>query len=699
MSNTIDIREELGRNFLTYALDVDQNKAFPSVADGLAPGARAALWEMYVSKYFSNKPHIKSAKVAAGVIGRWWPHNADATYGTLVRMAQPFVENCLEIDFQGAVGNQIIGQDSAGSSRYTEMRLSKLAEDGMFYGINKNNVDMIWNYLQDEKMPKVLPSVFPRLLVNGHIGLGVGLSTTFTLHNLRETADVIIKYMETGEVDNENYYPDFPTGGIIINKDELCKINETGKGRVVVQAKYKVNGNQIIFYEFPYQVYIEPLIAKIKEAYNKELLPALEDVFNSSDKNSISITVTTNNIEQCLNELFANTPLQHIYYVNQNAIIKQVPEMVNLEKIVQVYVEHNVSCIKRETEFDINKLQERIEVLEGLSKALEDIDNVITIIKNSKNSAEAKNNLVNKYKFTEIQVNAILNMKLNRLANMERVAINKELQEKKEKCLELKEILNSEDKQKDILKTRLRELAKKYGNERRTEVTQKEIATKISSKKKKEAIVRDMVVIYTDKGYIKNVPLASYRKTTGEKFTVKGKTDEMILLFSSLGKVYRMKIGDIKECGIRDKGTAVGAVLKLDNNESILYVTNMNIDEKHPYVAFVSALGQVKKTDKTLYFVGKQTKTGVKCAGLKEGDYFIDIYETNGDYLTLFSSDNMALQFSMEEVSASGKTSKGCIGMKLNTGQTIVKSKLSKNSPWDKVPVRRRAGKGVIYGK
>lgn len=696
MNNTIDMREELGRNFLTYALDVDQNKAFPAVQDGLAPGARAALWEMYTSKYFSNKPHVKSAKVAAGVIGRWWPHNQDATYGTLVRMAQPFVENCLEIDFQGAVGNQIIGQDSAGSSRYTEMRLSKLAEEGMFKGIEKNNSDMIWNYLQDEKMPKVLPSIFPRLLVNGHIGLGVGLSTTFTLHGLTETADVILKYIETGQVDNDNYYPDFPTGGVIINKNELNKINETGKGRIVVQAKYKINGKQITFYELPYQVYVEPLIIKIKEAYNKELLPDLEDVINSSDKNQISITVTAtslDNVEKCINQLFANTPLQNTYYVNQNAIINQVPEMVNLEQILKIYKEHNINCIKREIQFDINTLENKIEILEGLSIALEDIDNVIQIIKQSKSSSEAKINLVQKYNLTENQVNAILNMKLNKLANMERIAINNELQEKKEKALELKNILKSEDKVVNVLKDRLRELVKKFGDKRRTEVIQKDIATSHKANKK-ENIVKDVVIVVDTKGYIKNIPLKNYRNARIDVRVIKARSDEMLLFFSSFGKIYRIKVDSIKQCGLRDKGVALGAILNLEQNEKILYITLMNIDDKHPHITFVSKNGMVKKSDKTIYISSTQNKKGTQCAGLKENDSFVYIGETNGDYLTMFSSDNMALQIELDKINISGKTSKGCIGMKLNDNQYIDKA-VVKPIENKKIPVRNRGGKGV----
>ena len=696
MNNQTDITEELGKNFLTYALDVDQNKAFPSVADGLAPGARAALWEMYSSKYFSNKPHVKSAKVAAGVIGRWWPHNADASYGTLVRMAQPFIENCLEVDFHGAVGNQIIGQDSAGASRYTEMRLSKLAEEGLFANVNKDTVPMIWNYLQEEKWPKVLPALLPRLLVNGHIGLGVGLSTNFTLHNLRETADLIINYINTGELDNDNYYPDFPTGGIIINKDELGVINKTGKGRIIVQGKYNVKGNQIIFYEFPYQVYIEPLITKIKEAYNKELLPALDDVINSSDKNGPSITITVVNgytADQCVNQLFANTPLQMVYHTNQNAIIDQIPEIVNLEKIIQVYIQHNLNCIKREYEYDLAAAQKRIHILEGLAKALEDIDNVIAIIKKSNNKTDAGKNLREKYNLTVDQSDAILKMTLSRLAHMEQIDIANELQEKKELALQCQSIIESEIKQKELLCDRLRDLAKKFGTPRRTEVIQKDIPARTSAAKVKEVIIEDVILCLTDTGYIKSIPVKAYKSISNIKTSFKARTDDMILFFSSLGKVYRIKVSEIKQCTPKDKGIALGAILNLETGEGILNMFSMNIDEKHPYITGVTKYGMVKKSDKNIYIGSTQNKRGFVGAGLKEEDRYIWFGETNGDYMILSTSDRMAIQFKLDEINPIGKTAKGVKGIALNEGASIIQVNVGAESK--KLPVQHRAGKGI----
>ena len=696
--SSIDIIQEVQQNFIDSSYDVNTNRAFPDIRDGLKPGQRACLWEMYTKKYNSKKPHVKSAKISGGVAALWWPHGTTAIYETFARMSQPFVNNIPEVDFHGANGNIILGGDAIAADRYTEARLSPIVEEGMLKGVEKDTVPMILNFSEDEKWPKVLPAVFPRLLVNGAQGIGVSLSNYWGLHNFTETAQVIEKYLEDGIIDNENYYPDFPTGGIIVNKNDLPQINKTGKGKIIIESKYTIDGQEINFYELPYQIYIEPVIDEIKKAVEEEKVVGIEEIFNKSDKKRISLVITVANgfePEKIVEQLFQETNLRKQINVNQNGIISKTPIMINLAKYLEVYKNHNINCIKKEITFDIKKLQDRIEILEGLSKALEDIDNVIKIIKESKNSAEAKSNLVKKYDLTENQVNAILNMKLNRLANMERIAINNELQEKKEKCLELEGILESEDKQIDILKNRLRDLAKKFGNERRTEVIQKDIPSTSKSKKAKEKIIEDVVITIDKKGYIKNVPLKSYRRTQNDIKSIKARTDEIILLFSSIGKIYRLRIDNINQCSINDKGTAIGALLNLENNEKIIYITSMNIDEKHPYITFVSKTGMVKKSDKIIYFGSTQNVRGVKCAGLKDNDEFIYIHESNGDYLIMYTTDNMALQIELDKINITGKTSKGCIGIKLNENQYLKDAII--NSIEDKrIPVRNRGGKGVL---
>ena len=699
--SSIDIIQEVQQNFIDSSYDVNTNRAFPDIRDGLKPGQRACLWEMYTKKYNSKKPHVKSAKISGGVAALWWPHGTTAIYETFTRMSQPFVNNIPEIDFHGANGNIILGGDAIAADRYTEARLSSIVEEGMLKGVEKDTVPMILNFSEDEKWPKVLPAVFPRLLVNGAQGIGVSLSNYWGLHNFTETVQVIEKYLKDGTVDNENYYPDFPTGGIIVNKNDLPQINKTGKGKIIIESKYIINGQEINFYELPYQIYIEPVIDEIKKAIEEEKITGIEEIFNKSDKKRISLVVTVANgfkPEKIVEQLFQETNLRKQINVNQNGIISKTPIMINLAKYLEVYKNHNINCIKKEITFDVKKLQDRIEILEGLSKALEDIDNVIKIIKESKNSIEAKSNLVEKYNLTESQVNAILNMKLNRLANMERIAINNELQEKKEKCLELEGVLESEDKQINILKNRLRELVKKFGDKRHTEITQKEII-KPNSRKAKEQIIEDVVITFNQKGYIKSIPVKMYRKSSDDIFAFKARTDEMILLFSTLGKCYRLKVSEIKQCGVKDKGSAIGSILKLDNNESILYITSMNIDDKHPFITFVSKNGKIKKSDKSIYFGSIQTKKGFFAAKLKEKDVFISIAETNGDYVKIFSNKNRVIQFKInEEVKISGKNASGVIGIKLDK-DSFVKKVVFSTTLDKKIPLTHRGVIGAKYAE
>lgn len=680
-------------NMLDYAGAVNQLRAIPDARTGLKPIHRKILYEMYTDKIRSSGKYKKCAYMTGQIIARFSEHGDAATYDALVRLAQPWIQRYPLLDFHGNYGSQF--GDPQAAMRYTESKLSKLAEEGFLTGLNKNNVDWMPNFTAEEEEPVTLPAVFPGLFCLPSQGIGYATACNFMTYNLNEVANGIISYLETKNFPVLQY--DLASGGIIINPQIMETIYKTGKGSVIVECKYKITGNKIIITELPFNVMFDDVLAEIIKYCKENEDCGIIDAFNSSGKNNLEMTITVEkgkDPEKIINLLMENTKLRNSYGINQVALVDNTPKLLTTIEMVDIYIKHNLDCIKRELKFDIQSLKNRIEILEGLSKALEDIDNVIKIIKESKNSAEAKSNLVKKYNLTEPQVNAILNMKLNRLANMERVAINNELQEKKEKCLELEDILNSESKQINILKERLRELAKKFGDERRTEVIQKDIPSTSKSKKAKEKIVEDVVITFDEKGYVKSIPLKSYRSTKNEVKSIKARTDEIILFFSSLGKVYRVRVDNIKQCSNTDKGTAVGAILNLDNNEKILYVTSMNIDEKHPYIVFVSKNGMVKKSDKTIYFGSTQNVNGVKCAGLKENDEFIFIAESNGDYLTMYSSDNMALQIELDKINISGKTSKGCIGIKLNENQYL-KDAIVKSIENKKIPVRNRGGKGV----
>lgn len=692
--NKIDICEELSYNFLDSSYETNCRRAFPDIRDGLKDGQRACLWEMYTKKYNSKKPHVKSAKISGGVAALWWPHGTTAIYETFARMSQPFTNNMPEVDFHGSNGNIILGGDAIAADRYTEARLAPIVEEGMFKSIGKDVVPMLLNFSEDDKWPAVLPAIFPRLLVNGAQGIGVSLSNVWLPHSFSESAELILRYIKTGELDEDNYYPDFPTGGMIINKDELATINKTGRGKVVIESKYRISGQEIDFYELPYQVFIEPVIDEIKKAIEEEKVTGIADVYNRSDKKRISLVVVCaagQDPEKIVAQLFSATNLRKQFNANQNGIISKTPIMITLKKYVDTYIEHNTNCIKKEYEYDLAAARKRIHILEGLSIALENIDNVIELIKKSETKAIAAVNLCEKYHLSKEQAEAILGMTLSRLTNMDQIAIANELQEKKKLALICQEVIESYQKQKDILSERLLDLVKKFGDKRRTDVIQKDIPKTSTAQKAKELIVEDVIVTRNIQGYIKSIPIKSYRTINAENI-VKARTDDIILLFSSLGKIYRLKVSEIKQCSPIDKGTALGAILTLEPNEKILYMTNMNIDDKHPYITGVTKQGLVKKSDKTIFIGSTQNKRGMKCAGLNEGDNFIWFGETNGDCMILLTSDQMAIQFKLDEINPVGKTAKGVKGIALNEEATVIQVKVGPESK--KIPVQHRAGKG-----
>jgi len=693
--NEIDIIDEVQQNFIDSSYDTNTNRAFPDIRDGLKPGQRACLWEMYTKKYTSKKPHVKSAKISGGVAALWWPHGTTAIYETFARMSQPFTNNIPEVDFHGSNGNIILGGDAIAADRYTEARLSPIVECGMLSGIDKRVVPMQANFSEDDEWPRVLPAVFPRLLVNGAQGIGVSLSNVWLPHSFSESAELLLRYIETGELDEDNFYPDFPTGGTIVNKNELAAINKTGRGKVIIESKFKINENEIDFYELPYQVFIEPVIDEIKKAIEEEKVTGIADVYNKSDKKRISLIVTCAPGIEPLNvvaQLFAATNLRKQFNANQNGIISKTPIMITLKKYADTYIEHNTGCIKREYKYDLEAARKRIHILEGLSIALENIDNVINLIKKSETKAIAAVNLCEKYHLSREQADAILAMTLSRLTSMDQIAIANELQEKKQLALTCQEIVESYEKQTKILAERLRDLVKKFGDERRTSVIQKDIPKVSTAKKAKELIIEDVIITRTAQGYIKSIPVKSYRENKSNVEKIKARTDDIILLFSSLGKMYRLKVNEIKQCAATDKGTALGAVLNLEPNEKILYITNMNIDQKHPYITGVTEKGLVKKSDKTIFIGSIQNKRGMKCAGLNENDSFIWFGETNGDYMTLITSDQMGIQFKLDEINPVGKTAKGVKGISLNEGATIIQVNVGIMSK--QLPVQHRAGKG-----
>lgn len=703
MSN-YEICQEMGQNFIDYAYAVNTDRSIPSAADGLKPVHRRILWSMYKEKNTSDKAHVKCARIVGDVIGKYHPHGDTSVYDAMTRLAQEWNMRYPLINWHGNKGN--VGGDGAAAMRYTEARLESLAQEGMLQNLNKNIIDMQPNYSEDLEEPTLLPAIFPNLLCNPNSGIGVAMACNWLPYNFKElTEQVLIPHLRQLTTDYENILPDFPTGGNIINPKEAKNINITGRGKVIVEGKYKIenrNGKQlIVFYEIPYGVKIEyeeqgkakGIIPQLRQAIREEKMPGVSDVRDESSKTIrivIELSERDTNIESTIARIYSYSDLRKSYSANQIALVGKTPRLLNLFQVVKIYSEHNLNCIKREFEFEFNKTKDRIEILEGLIWAVEHIDEVIEYIREG----------ISLCKLTDFinprQEKAILDMKLGRLSNLEQEKLEKELQEKKEYLEYCQTMIKNDLSRRELLIERLTKLVKLFGDNRRTTTEPKEMITIKSgttSKGTKVIIPEDVCISFTNSGYIKSVPTKIYKQSAADKTAFKTQTTELILLFSSLGKMYRLKVDAIKQCESKDKGVAAGALVNLEKDEKILNVFSMNIDEKHPYIIGVTKYGQVKKSDKTIYIGSTQNKNGLKAAGLKENDVYIGFWESNGDYITLTTAKKYAIQFEMEKINPVGKTAKGVIGIKLEDDDYVTDVKLSA-TPNKNIQIQGRGGKG-----
>lgn len=722
-NKTIDICDELKQNFIDFAYEANSQRAFPDARDGLKPGQRACLWEMFQKGYSSNKPHVKSAKIDGGVAATWWPHGTVAIYETFARMSQPWVNNIPEVDFHGSNGNIVIGSAPA-ADRYTEARLNKPIEEGMFSGIKKKNVPMILNFSEDEEWPEVLPALFPKLIINGSQGIGVTVAQTWIPHNLGEIIDIIKKYLDNGEIDYDNIAPDFPTGGIIINKKDLSAIYKTGKGKAIVRAKVEVEDNIIKITELPYQVYVEPFIDEIKTLIQKEELTGIDNIYNKTDKKRLLIEIEcSGNISSILNKLYASTSLQKSYNANQFALVGKTPKLLTLKEYIDIYVAHNIECIIKEYQFDYNKAQAKLEVTEGLLKALENIDNIIALIKKSESSAAARENLKLTYKFTENQAKAIVDMKLGRLAHLEYIELNKEKEELLKTIQNCNNILQNKDNQRNEFLNRLSNFGKKYSTPRKTQLTQISI-----SKEEKEiefVAPEKCVVILTEGGTIKRIPSTSFRaqKRNGKgiktqeditSMVLRTNTIDSLMIFTNKGKMYRLLVDDIPTGTNASKGTPIRSLISLEPTEepTIIYSIYRNTDAK--YVLFVTKNGKVKKTALDEYIKTKK-KSGIGAITIAEDDELVTVCLIKDELLTLITNKGYSLTFNSEEVGASSRMTQGVRGINLGKDDFVVtalpirhkedslavfsKTGLGKKITSEELTVQKRGGRGVICYK
>lgn len=716
-----DILNELSTNFIEYAVAVNTDRAIPDATSGLKPVHRRILWGAYEKGYTFSKPHVKSAKIVGDVMGTYHPHGDSSIYGALVRLSQPWVMRYPLIDWHGSNGN--IDGDGPAHMRYTEARLSKLAEDGMLFGIKKRNVDFIPNYSEDAEEPVTLPAIFPNLLCNPNTGIGVAMACNFAPHNLKEVAQAIHDYVEGKEPMLPG--PDFPTGGIIINMNDIPAIMNTGHGSVKVRAKYKVEKQNLVFYEIPYGTSTEALIAEIGKVAEEEL-SEITNIRNESNKKGLRIVVECKkdvNPDVIANKLFAKTNLQTSFSYNQVALINKTPTEVNLKDCIEIYLNHNIECLIKECDFDLKKAEARLEIVEGLLKALQDIDTIIAFIKKSASSAAAKDGLVSKFGFTEPQAKSIVAMRLGSLAKLEGVELNDEKAKLNETINDLNKILGSETEQLNIILGRLDDLVKKYGDARRTELAQIEVPKE--EKEIAEVIPEDVVVMLSQTGDIKRIPKASFRtqrkggkgvKTADDAVmaTIRTNTIDALLLFTNKGKMYRIIVDNIPIGTNVSKGSNVSTLINLENDEKVIAITNLARGNENKYVVFITKNGLFKKTLIEEYTKTKRS-TGIAAINLKDGDSIANIELMNDEDMIIITKKGYSIHFETKDIAAIGRVTAGVKAIKLTEDDEVlvglpIRDKKetvavfssfgnAKKTILNDFPLQARAGKGVAVYK
>ena len=655
-------------------------------------------------------------------MGKYHPHGDSSIYGALVRLSQNWVLRYPLIDWHGSNGN--IAGDGPAAARYTEARLSKLSEDGMLQGIKKNNVDFIDNYDETLDEPVTLPAIFPNLLCNPNTGIGVAMACNWLPHNLNEVAAAINDYMDGKEPMLPG--PDFPTGGIIINSKDIPLIMKTGHGSVKVRGKYKVEKNNIVFYEIPYGTTIEGLLAEIGEVCDAKEIEGITEIRDESNKKGLRIVIECGkgiNPDAIANKLYSKTNLQTSISYNQVALVDKNPTELNLKQSIEIYVNHNIDCIVREAKFDLKKAEDRLHIVNGLLKALEDIDNIIALIKKSASGAAAKDALIEKYGFSEAQAKAILAMRLSSLANLEKVELQNEKAELHNNITHLMELISSDAMQKAEVRTRLADIVKKYGDARRTELMHIEI--KPEEKEIAEVIPEDVVVVTTQSGLIKRVPVASFKvqkkggkgvKSTDDAIldVVKTNTIDTMMFFTSAGKMYRTVVDNIPEGTNTTKGTMISDLIKLENGEKVIAVTSLHRKTTPQFVFFVTKQGMIKKSYLEEYTKAKRN-AGIAALKVKEDDEVVDIIFQDEEDIVIITKDGYSIKFESKTITPIGRIGMGVKGIKLGEGDEVIAALpvhkntdtvgifttagLGKKVALNEFPIQARGGKGTIVYK
>lgn len=730
-----DIENEMKTAYISYAMSVIVQRALPDVRDGLKPVHRRILYAMHEDGITSDKPYRKCANTVGSVLGRYHPHGDSSVYDAMVRMAQDFSLRYMLIDGHGNFGS--IDGDGAAAMRYTEARMSKIAEY-MLTDIEKNTVDFMPNYDDRLQEPTVLPSKIPQLLINGSSGIAVGMATNIPPHNLTEVCDGLIRIIENPNTTDEELMsiikgPDFPTGGMILGKDGIKEAYRTGKGKIVVRAEAEIeemanNKQRIIVTSLPYQVNKARLIENISKLVREKRIEGISELRDESDRNDrVRIVIELKRdarAQVVLNQLYKNTQMQDTFGAILLALVDGEPKILTLRQCLDYYIDHRKTVILRRTKFELDKALARAHILEGLRIAIDNIDEVISIIRSSYD--DAKERLIERFGLTDIQAQAILDMRLKTLSGLQREKIEEEYKQLMELIAHLREILNNEQLVYDIIKEDLEEVKTKFGDERLTKIKPAEGDIEEEDLIKEE----QTIVALTHFGYIKRMPADTYKSQrrggkgiTGistrvddfvtEIFTAS--THDTILFFSNKGKLYRLRGYEIPEAGRTAKGTAIVNLLSLDPGEKITAVIPISNFAEGKYLLMATQKGFIKKTALTEY--NSARKTGLQAITLKEEDELIAVRLTDGqDNVVLVTEDGMSITFSEQDVRPMGRTAQGVIGIKLGDGDKVIGMEsiidganatllaitehgFGKRTDLDEYRVQNRGGRGVITYK
>jgi DNA gyrase subunit A len=689
---TVDIEKEVQRSYIDYAMSVIVGRALPDVRDGLKPVHRRILWGMLQLGVRPGSQHRKCAKIVGEVMGNYHPHGDSAIYDTLARMAQNFALRYPLVDGKGNFGT--VDGDSPGAMRYTEARLNNLAME-LLRDIDEDTVDLIPNYDGSQEEPVVLPARFPNLLVNGSTGIAVGMATNIPPHNLGEVIDAVVAMIDNPDIKTAELMkiikgPDFPTGAVILGRDGIKDAYTTGRGTVRVRAKAEIEegrgGRQrIVVTELPYMVSGDRVIEKVAELSLSKKLVGVADARNESNRQGTRLVIELKRdaIPQVvLNNLYKHTQLQDSFGMNMLALVDGVPQTLTLAELLGHYFDHQVDVVTRRTKFRLRKAEERMHVLQGLLIALRNLDAVIKLIRESKSADDARDKLMKRYKLTEIQANAILDMQLRRLAALERQKIKEEADQLATTIKELQSILKSPVKLRKIIKDELLEIRKKFADPRRTQVTAAEAEFDIEDLIPDE----DVIITITRSGYIKRVKSSTYRtQGRGGKGVIGAKPKEgdivdrmlttsnhaYVLIFSNRGKVYRLKAHEVPEKERTARGVSIRNLVPFTADETVAALIDTRDFEAHKYLVIATKQGITKKTDFGAY--NTSLRGGIIALNLRKGDEVVRVNATTGDdELIMVTRKGMAIRFSEKAVRAMGRTASGVIGMRLGAGDEVV---------------------------